>query len=247
MMCAVRSGMDLVVRPARVEASLWRRFRFEAEAECREVLFNRYSTLARVLAARQARRSALLRGERSELEQSAYEGLLQAIDRFDPLRGPPFAAFARRRILGCISDGIARLTEVGAQLRARRRVEQERLRSLADAEAAAREDAIGLLAELAVGLALGIILEGTSLFAADDQPDPGPSAYERLAWREIQARLAGEVERLSARESAVIRQHYGHGLSFAQIARLMELSTGRISQLHSAALGRLRRRIGAFT
>ncbi|MGQ0661112.1 sigma-70 family RNA polymerase sigma factor [Sphingosinicella sp.] len=248
MMRARASGMDLVVRPARVEASLWRRLRFEAEPECRETLFNRYVALARLLARRQSRRHATLRADRGELEQFAFEALLQAIDRYDPLRGIPFIAFARRRILGAIADGIARLSEVGAQLRVRRRLEQERLRSLAaaEAEAAVQDDALARLSELAMGLALGIMLEGTGLYSDEDEIDPAPSPYESLEWRQLHARLGQEVERLPPKEAAVVRQHYNHGLSFAQIARLLELSRGRVSQLHNAALGRLRKRIGGW-
>lgn len=240
------SGMDMVVRPARVEASLWRRLRFEAQGECRETLFNRYIALARLLARRQSRRHAMLRAERGDLEQFAFEALLQAIDRYDPLRGIPFIAFARRRILGAIADGMARLTEVGAQFRIRRRLEQERLRSLAvnEADPTPEDDALARLAQLSMGLALGLMLEGTSLFAGEDDIDPGPSPYDTLEWRQLQARLAREVERLPAKEAAVVRQHYNHGLNFAQIAQLLELSRGRVSQLHSSALGRLRKRMG---
>lgn len=240
------SGMDMVVRPARVEASLWRRLRFEAEGECRETLFNRYVALARLLARRQSRRHAMLRAERADLEQFAFEALLQAIDRYDPLRGIPFIAFARRRILGALADGMGRLSEVGAQIRIRRRLEQERLRSLAvaDVEPTPEDDALARLAQLSMGLALGLMLEGTSLFADENDVDPGPSPYDTLEWRQLQARLAREVERLPAKEAAVVRQHYNHGLNFAQIARLLELSRGRVSQLHGSALGRLRKRMG---
>lgn len=247
MRAAPASGLDLLVRPNWVEASLWRRFRFEADADCREVLFNRYVGLAVLLARRHCRRHAALRTERAEFEQLAYEGLLQAIDRYDPLRAIPFSAFARRRIAGSIADGAARMSEVGAQLRARHRLEQERLRSLAAAELPTpHDDSLERLSELAVGLALGIMLEGTTLFCAHEQRDPAPSAYESLAWREMQARLAEEVRKLPPKEAAVVRQHYEHGLSFAQIAQLLELSKGRVSQLHVAAIARLRKRIGTL-
>lgn len=242
------AGLDLVVRPARVEASLWRRLRFEADTECRETLFNRYIALARLLARRQSNRHAVFRAERGEFEQFAFEALLQAIDRYDPLRGIPFIAFARRRIVGAIADGMARLSEVGAQFRARRRLEQERLRSLAatEADAARQDDALARLSALTMGLALGLILDGTRLFADEDEADGAPNPYESLEWRQLQARLAQEVGRLPAKEAAIVRQHYNHGLSFAQIAQLLELSRGRVSQLHAAALGRLRKRMGGW-
>lgn len=241
---ALPTGLDLVVHPTRAEASLWRRLRFEDETGCRETLFNRYVPLARAIAAAKfhQRRAA---ADRGDFEHFAYEGLLQAIDRFDPLLGVPFSAYARRRIVGSIADGIARMTEVNAQISQRRRLEQERMRSLAPSAAAAADDPLSALSELAVGLALGLMLEGTSLMAANGA-DTRPTAYESLEWREMQARLAAEVQKLPEKEAVIVRQHYHNGLSLAQIAELLDLSRGRISQLHRSALERLRKRIGSF-
>jgi len=79
--------------------------------------------------------------------------------------------------------------------------------------------------------------------AGEGDPEPGPDAYESLAWRQTQKRLLAEIERLTPNEASVIRQHYEHGLSFAQVADLMGLTRGRISQLHHAALSKLRKRL----
>jgi len=248
---AAASGLDLLVRPHRVEASLWRRFRLEEAFECRGVLFDRYVGLARSIAARHYHRRFAKGIERGDFEQFAFEGLLQAIDRFDPLQGVPFGAFARRRIAGSVADGISKMTEVGVQISHRHRVEQERLRSLARARAPAGadvqdDDALAALSDLALGLALGLMLEGTSLMEPADGLDTRPTAYETLEWREMQASLVREVARLPAAEATVVRQHYDNGLSFAQVAELLGLSRGRVSQLHRAALERLRRKMGAF-
>lgn len=125
-----RGGLDLLLVPPRVEASLWRRYRFERELRCREQIFSRYSNLARSLAARQLRIRPRNGIELGDMEQFAYAGLLEAIDRYDPLRGAPFSAFARRRIVGCIADGASRMNELDAQYSVRRRVERERARSI---------------------------------------------------------------------------------------------------------------------
>jgi RNA polymerase sigma factor for flagellar operon FliA len=239
------SGLALVVRPPRAEASLWRRLRFEAEAGCREPLFNLYAGYARMIAIQHFRRRGRMRVERLDFEQFAYEGLLQAIDRFDPLKNVPFRAFAKRRIAGNIADGIARMSELDAQFSHRRRIEQERMRSLAVAggEAGAGQD-LGALSDLTVGLALGIILQETRMMSAADQADPAPCAYQSLEYNELQARLAGAVGNLPEKEAMIVRQHYENGLSFAQIAQLLDLSRGRVSQLHRAAMERLRKKIG---
>jgi len=237
---ALRRGLALLVRAERTEALLWARLRFEKRQDAREPLFNRYAGLARSIASRHRSwgRSAAWR----DAEQWAYTGLLQAIDAFDPLRGAPFEAYARRRIAGAVRDGFAKSSEMEAQLSARRRQQRERVGSLKAASIAAEDDPVECLGAIAASLAIGLILE-TRLAADERDPDPSPSAYEGLVWRQTQAKLVREIDRLPANEAVVVRQHYEHGLSFAQIALLLGLSRGRISQLHSAALLKLKKRM----
>lgn len=235
------SGVDLVLVPPRVEASLWRRFRFEAELRCRELIFVRYTPLARALATRQLKRRPDYGIELNDMQQFAYEGLLHAIDRFDPLRGTAFGAFARRRILGSMSDGASRMNEIDAQYGYRRRVEAERARSLMGE---ANADPVRSLAALVTGLAIGLMLEGTSLVEPANGADHRPGPYDSLAFRELLALLAREVSRLPEREARIVRHHYEDGVSFAQIAKLLGISGARASQLHASALARLRARLG---
>jgi RNA polymerase sigma factor for flagellar operon FliA len=237
-----RTGLDLVLLPPRVEASLWRRLRFEQEFRCREQLFTRYRDLARAIAARQLRARPRNGVELPDMEQFAYEGLLVAIDRFDPLRGIPFPAFARRRILGSIFDGASKMNEIDAQFSYRRRLEAERARSVVTETL--DDDPLRALAALASGLALGLVLAETHLVATEDGRDHSPGAYETLAWRELQARLALQISRLPEREAMIIRQHYENDVSFARIAELLGLSRGRVSQLHARALATLQKRLG---
>jgi RNA polymerase sigma factor for flagellar operon FliA len=88
------------------------------------------------------------------------------------------------------------------------------------------------------------MLEGTSLIEPSDGADHRPNAYESLAWRELQALITREIGQLPERESVIIRQHYENGVSFTHIAQLLGLSKGRVSQLHTSAIARLRARIG---
>ncbi len=77
--------------PAQWTGSLWRRLRFEHERRCRESLFNRYLHLGardRAWRMAQASRQGLTSPISSDL---AYGGLLEAIDRYDSLRGIPDA------------------------------------------------------------------------------------------------------------------------------------------------------------
>lgn len=243
-----RSGLQILAQAARVEASLWRRLRFERELPCRATLFDHYRPLARALAGRQVRLGRPPGVDPGDLEQFAYEGLLQAIDRFDPLKGVPFSAFARRRVLGAIVDGSGTLTEVAAQLGYRRRVEQDRVRALrlgsSAGNAASAVDALSMLGDLATTLAIGLMIERSSSAEAGEVADPSPSAYDSLAWRQTQALLARAIETLPEREALIVREHYLNGVSLTHVAAIIGVSKGRVSQLHYAALARLRKVIG---
>jgi RNA polymerase sigma factor for flagellar operon FliA len=113
---------------------------------------------------------------------------------------------------------------------------------LKEAGANDSDDPVEALSAIAGSLAIGLMLD----MGADEGAeiaDPGPNAYDSLAWRQVQSRLAQEIERLPGPQGIVIRQHYLNGLAFAQVAELLGVSRSRVSQLHHAALTRLRKRI----
>lgn len=234
------AGLDMLVDPDRVEASLWRRFSQSRDVRLREGLFNRYCNFARSLARRSARRNDVRENVLLDLEQSAYRGLLEAIDRFDPVLGVPFPAFAAPRINGRIADGLAELDEVRSQLRFQRRVERERLASLID-ENTDRRAATDILSDLVTELALGLMLDAEEREAPDDLAGQRENGFDTLAWRETRALLAERVEALPEVEQIVVRQHYQNDLLFSQIAAMLGLSKGRVSQIHKAALAKLRK------
>jgi RNA polymerase sigma-B factor len=78
------------------ERELWRRFAADRDPASREELVRRYLPFAKNLALRYRGASESF----DDLLQVANLGLVNAIDRFDPERGTPFAAFASPTILG---------------------------------------------------------------------------------------------------------------------------------------------------
>jgi RNA polymerase sigma factor for flagellar operon FliA len=240
-------GLDLLERPDRVEASLWRSHRDAPGALSRQRLFEHYQPFARKLGAYHFSRRKADNFERGDVEQLAYEALLQAIDRYDPGRNVPFEAYARLRIAGHINNCLPAMSEASAQYRFRKRTERDRLRSLREGGSDdAAQDAMAALSQLAATLALGLMLEDSGEIDPDSLPDPQPSAYESLAWHEMKQKIMDEIAALPAREADVIRKHYQNGVSFQQIAELMGVSKGRISQIHRAALQRLREQLARF-
>jgi len=235
--------------PAPELSQLWDDLGTRSWAQARERLFSRYLSFARDLARRQFVKRSGADLDRADLEQLACEALLEAIDRYEPMRGVPFEAFARGRILGNIADGVRRSSELREQLAWHRRMERERMASLR-AGADEGRSPLDELADLAVGLALGFMLEDAGLIVSEASASNAGSgsynAWHSLAWSETRAWLARELAGLAERDRLILQYHYVDGVAFEQIARVLELSKGRISQLHRAALTTLKKRMMTY-
>lgn len=235
-------GLALLVDRERAVAALWRNHLDAATPRTRIALFNHYQSYARRLAADHARRLPQLGLGRDDFEQLSMEALLQSIDRFDPALGTRFESFTRLRIKGHIRNALDKASEISARYGYRRRVERDRLRSLREQQgdaAATVED----LAAVAAKIAIGLIFEDHAAVPPDDLPAADPSAYDRLAWNQLHGELDRRLAQLPEKEAFVIEGHYRQGLQFQQIAILMGLSKGRVSQLHAQGLERLRKQM----
>lgn len=228
----------------RDEQALWQTFVESGSAKVREQLFRFYTPLVRRLVAKYANLEARSSIEYDDLYQLACTGLLESIDRFKPELGVPFRYFANRRINGAILNGVSKHSEVSQQISVRRRIARERAASLQDSGAKPEnfDDALSILGDIAAGLALGLILDEVSN-RSDGRVDPAPSAFETVAWKQMAKLVRDSVQELPSRERDIMLWHYVEGLHFDQIAVLLQLTKGRISQLHKAAIGLLRKRL----
>ena len=222
------------------EALLWAAAREEQDRLARTKLILEYLPLARGAA------KAMLYSiggnylEYADLVQFATIGLIEAIDRFDPRVGVPFRAFAEKRVKGAVLDGVAGNSEMHAQMTYRHRHRRERVEALRPERPARGEGEIfAEMVDMALGLAVGLMLEGTGLFnQAPNAVDLGyGESGELAAQSDLFRRL---LEHLPETERAVLDLHYGHGLQFGDVAKILDLSKGRISQLHKTALAKLR-------
>jgi RNA polymerase sigma factor for flagellar operon FliA len=235
-------GLELVVDRERAEAAIWRNHLQAPSPTTRTALFEHYRPLARRIAHREWHSTGGHGCEKADFEQLAIEGLLQAIDRFDALRETRFEAYARPRIRGCIRNELARASEASASYSHRKRLERDRLQSLRDAVSPSAQP-LAMIAELAVKIALGAMLEERVEVEPDQLASDRPSAYETLAWNQLCCELDLRLAQLPENERFVLEQHYRHDVQFQQIAILLGLSKGRVSQLHAQGLDRLRRQM----
>lgn len=243
------------------EGNLWLRWTKWQDPEARAALAERHLDFAKMLAA-----TAFARRTHNDIEfadyfQLASVGMLEAIDRFDPGREILFRTFASKRIQGAILNGLDRLTEKNQQISVRRRLRKERLASIKDEafsplgeEKTARDGVRGdtpealfrYLAEVGVGIALGVLLEGSGMvdpeaFGSDATSGSPEAKYFRDdEIRVLQRAVRDMVARLTDKEQSVIQSHYLHEMPFERIAKSMGVTRGRVSQLHRQALEKLR-------
>jgi RNA polymerase sigma factor for flagellar operon FliA len=225
---------------------LWQFFAESRDAGLRERLIEHYLPYARMLAAKLYANRVLDELEFGDYLHYATVGLLESIDRYDPTREAKFETYASARITGAILNGIANWSETQEQIYARKRIVSQRVESLKEAQdAPADTDALfARLAEIAIGLAVGFALEGTGM-VQEEEGAGNDMTYRSVESKQMARKVAAHLESLPDNERRVIKLHYQQQLVFEDIARILNLSKGRISQIHKSALKRLRAGFGS--
>ncbi|XDF33428.1 sigma-70 family RNA polymerase sigma factor [Paracidovorax avenae] len=244
------------------EAALWLRWREQGDAAARAALIEHYLPYARMLAAVSFKSRYHDGVEFADYQQLACIGLMEAVDRYQPDQGAHFRTYATHRIRGAILSGLERFTETAQQSALRTRLERDRLEAAVESAGLAQQgvqepaspagagrsaqDLLACLAEVGIGLALGVLLEGTGMIGSGEPEDapqdlsPEVIYFRKREQQHWQALLRDLVQRLPEQERRVIRCHYLHGMPFDEVACLLEVSRSRISQLHRRGLARLR-------
>lgn len=199
-----------------------------------ELLFGRYATWARSIARGVHRRVWAYPVDCDDFVQNAHIGLLEAMRRFDPARGIPFQAFATPRVRGAVFNGL-------------RAILGERPRPQDATRFAARLDALQFgadgndvfddMVDVIVGLGVGFMLDD-AIHSTGSQSTNDGLAFVQTA--EMQLILSAAVDQLPERLRYIIHSHYFLFVPFHEIAETLDLTKGRISQLHKSALAMIR-------
>ncbi len=220
------------------ERDLWRALQrndHDAKAE----LVNRYLGLVRLQAIGIYRNTNTAYVDFRDLVQLGVIGLLEAMQNYDPDGTAAFKTYALKRIRGAMLDGLEQVSELHAQSIFRKRVREERARSIQESvRAGGGAEAFAQMVEIALGLAIGHMIEGTSMYASsveEARPEENPGELHSLL-----VSMRALVDKLTEPGRQIIRRHYFDGLQFSAIAELLGLSKGRISQLHARAISELR-------
>lgn len=225
----------------------------------RDELIEEYAPLVKYIAERLSARlpSSI---EVEDLINTGVIGLIDAIDKFVVDRGVKFKTYAEFRIRGAMLDYLRRQDWAPRSMRRKERelsgvfreLEQRLKRAATHEEAAA---AMGLpMAEFtdllykARGLSL-LSLNRAKTDAGDEEikelgdsipEDQDKSPFELLKKQEVRDLLATQIDNLPEKECMVVSLYYFSELTMKEVGNILGVTESRVSQLHSAAILRLR-------
>lgn len=186
-----------------------------------------------------------------DLVQEGMLGLLDAIGRFEPQPNLSFEHYAGMRIRGAIYDACRR-NDLMPRHR-RDKLDQLQTATLALEHRLGRA-ATGAEVAADMGLSLdeyhGLLDNMVGLMPLDDVPedllpeDPYASPFEQIANSQVLGQLVEVLKQLPEKQQLVLALHYQQELSYSEISAVMNLTRGRISQLHTEAMLQIRRKLG---
>ncbi|MBE3570337.1 MAG: FliA/WhiG family RNA polymerase sigma factor [Bacillales bacterium] len=198
---------------------------------------------------------------RDELKSLGFLGLVDALTKFDPSRDLKFDTYASFRIRGAILDGLRKedwlprgTREKAKKIEAKiEELEQQFLRHVTAEEVANEldmsvEELQQIMAEYYTANILSMDdqikdqeeMDGKGYDLKDDR---AAIPEEQVVKEELIQELSREVAGLSEKEKLVLSLFYQEELTLTEIGEILNLSTSRISQIHSKALFKLRNKL----
>jgi len=193
--------------------------------------------------------------ELDDLNSAGVEGLIDAIEKFDPEIGTKFEAYAVQRIAGAILDDIRKKDWVSRLVRARAKQLQATTQKL-EAIFGRYPTEEELAEELGISInqfyrfqrdanaSVLLSLDG-NLSESDDGyselnfiPDPkGTNPLSEVYRRDFQEYVK---KGLSRQEQIIVILYYFEQMTLREIGETLDISESRVCQMHSSIIARLR-------
>ena len=191
-------------------------------------------------------------------------GLIDAIDKFDPAKAVKFETYASLRIRGAILDQIRKMDWIPRTIRQRQKKIEDAVKELETKSGRTATDA-----EIAghIGITEDEYFEWqsqlklTNVVSLNEFMDAGMEVplqvYQRTTARietpdevvekaELKQMLEESLTLLTEKERKVILLYYYEDLTLKEISNILEVSESRISQLHTRALQKMKKKLGKY-
>lgn len=243
-------------------AALFNEYKSTGNIAVRNKLVMAYSYIAKV-SAFQLRGIAATTAQLEDMINHGIITLIDCIEKFDASKGMKFESYAYMRVRGGIIDLIRKQDWIPRRVRVNAKAVNNAYSELANT--LGREPTQAEIAEK-----MGIDVDKLSRYNAEISNSVTYSFEEliqnvsqmsdvlenstkdditpekKLLKNELRNALAQAIEELSERERLVVTLYYYENLNLADIAKVMNVTVQRISQINSRAIGKLKDKLNDF-
>lgn len=240
---------------------LWEAYQKNPSPDIREKIIIEYAPLVRVVAGR----LSMYLGynvEYDDLVSYGVFGLIDAIDKFDIGKEVKFETYASLRIRGSILDQIRKMDWIPRTVRQKQKKIDEAIRNVESKTGKNAKDE-DIAKELGVSqselLTWQTQLKITNVVSLNEYVEQGTEPTmdakcnsqftqpeDAIQQEELKQVLERALEQLTEKEKKVILLYYYEDLTLKEISNILEVSESRISQLHTKALGKMKKEMGSY-
>ena len=241
---------------------LWDSYRKKPTPELREKIIVEYAPLVKIVAGKM---NMYLGNnvEYDDLVGYGVFGLIDAIDKFDMSKDVKFETYASLRIKGAILDQIRKMDWIPRTIRQKQRKIEEATKAVEEKNGRVAKDE-EVAAELGLSdkeyldwqsqMKITNLVSLNEFMEAGNEPVSDAVATtaqfiqpeESVSKDELSKMLAESLELLTEKEKSVIVFYYYEDLTLKEISKVMEVSESRVSQLHTKALLKMRKKMGPY-
>lgn len=245
--------------------TLWRSWKTRGDSQARDRLILAYSPMVKYLASKKVRELPT-HCELDDLVSCGLVAIVEAVERFDPVKGATFEQYAWMRVTGAIVDELRRLDRVSRSSRALSR-SIERTQDAWFARSGTQPSEEELAGELKIEVhelrdTLGeldrshvVSLNTPTSRGQEQQTEIGETIAAPMGHHDPErALLAGErsdkfraaMGTLSDRERTVLGLVHVHHVQGAEVGRMLGVTESRVSQILSSARRKLREELSSY-
>lgn len=240
---------------------LWEEYQKKKTPELREKIIIEYAPLVKLVAGR----LSMYLGynvEYEDLVSYGIFGLIDAIDKFDLAKEVKFETYASLRIRGTILDQIRKMDWIPRTVRQKQKKIDEAIKQIEmrtgktaqDDEIAAElgltgDELLTWQSQLKVTNVVSLneyIEQGTEPVMDARNNSHFAQPEDNIQEEELKKVLSEAIDLLTEKEKKVILLYYYEDLTLKEISNILEVSESRVSQLHTKALSKMRKRMGDY-
>ena len=181
------------------------------------------------------------------------------MDRFDKSRNVSFSTYAERRIKGAILDSLRNLDFLPRNVRTRLKAldaavnelsgklgRKPTVQEIIENTEYSEEDIYRLmgLQENEKMLSLDeTVGDSEAASLVDFVRSTGLTPEDEVMKNNLTERMAEEIDKLSEKERQVVTLYYYEELTMKEVAEVLDITESRVSQIHTSAMQKLKRRL----